>query len=285
MGSIIVGVDESRSAADALRWAVREGEYRGWPLTAVMAWGYLDQRHADGEHFDPDYGPDDAARTLLQLVNRAVPDEAISIERRVVCDLPARALLDQSTGADLLVVGARGFGGFHGLLVGSVSQRCAHHTTIPIAIVRSVDDPNNAVSNKIVVGIDGSKSSQKALAWAVEEALARRAQLTVVHAWWPAMFGAIEFAAPILGIETFDATAKRTVDEALAECDVDGLAGPVATEIVEGGAARAILAGAADASLIVVGSHGRGAVAGMVLGSVSQQVIHHAACPVVVVPL
>lgn len=283
MGRIIVGMDESPLAADALRWAVGEGEHRGWPLTAVMAWGYLDQRHADNEPFDPTYGPDDAADTLVRLVERAAPDAAASIECRAVCDLPARALLEQSAGADLLVVGARGHGGFRGLLLGSVSQRCAQHTTIPLAIVRSED--TTPVANRIVVGVDGSKSSHKALAWALDEARARNAQVTVVHAWTPAMFGAIEFASPVLGIETFDATAKRMVDEALAECHVEALAGSVDTAIVEGGGARAILHAAEDASLIVVGSHGRGAVAGLVLGSVSQQVIHHAACPVVIVPV
>ena len=283
MGRIIVGMDESPSAADALRWAVGEGEHRGWPLTAVMAWGYLDQRHTDDAHFDPDYGPDDAAQTLVRLVERAAPDAAATIECRAVCDLPARALLEQSAGADLLVVGARGYGGFRGLLLGSVSQRCAQHTTIPLAIVRT--EATEPDSNRIVVGIDGSKSSHKALAWALDEARARQAQVTVVHAWIPAMFGAIEFAAPVLGIATFDATAKLTVEEALGESNVDGLTGPVDTAIVEGGAAQAILHAAEDASLIVVGSHGRGAVAGMLLGSVSQQVIHHAACPVVIVPV
>jgi nucleotide-binding universal stress UspA family protein len=276
-------MDESPSAADALRWAVGEGEHRGWPLTAVMAWGYLDQRHADDEHFDPDYGPDEAVHTLIRLVERAAPDAAATIECRPVCDLPARALLEQSAGADLLVVGARGYGGFRGLLLGSVSQRCAQHTTIPLAIVRT--RKAEAVSNRIVVGIDGSKSSHNALAWALDEARARQVPVTVVHAWIPAMFGAIEFAAPVLSIEALAATAKRTVDEALAVSNVEGLAGPVDTAIVEGGAARAILHAAEDASLIVVGSHGRGAVAGLVLGSVSQQVIHHAACPVVVVPV
>lgn len=283
MGRIFVGMDESSSAADALRWAVAEGEHRGWPLTAVMAWGYLDQRHADDEPFDPDYGPAEAADTLVRLVERAAPDAAAMIECRAVCDLPARALREQSAGADLLVVGARGHGGFRGLLLGSVSQRCALHTTIPLAVVRP--HVTEAASNRVVVGIDGSKSSHKALAWALDEARARQAPVTVVHAWLPAMFGATEFAAPVLGLQTFEATAKRIVDEALAASNVDGLAGQVDTSVVEGGAPRAILHAADDASLIVVGTHGRGAVAGMLLGSVSQQVLHHAACPVVIVPV
>ena len=283
MGSIIVGIDESPTAADALRWAVHESRLRGWPVSAVMAWGYLDQRHANGRRFEPDYGADDAAQVLHDLVSRAVPGAAASIECRALCDLPARALLEQAVGTDLLVVGARGYGGFRGLVLGSVSQQCAHHATVPIAIVRRVD-PENAAPDRIVVGIDGSAPSRKALAWALDEARARRARLTVVHAWRPALLGAIDFAAPVLTSEALEATAKQTVDDALAESDVDGLAARVDISIVDGGAAPAILRAAADASLIVVGSRGSGGFAGLRLGSVSQHVIHHAACPVVVVP-
>ncbi len=252
---------------------------------AVMAWGYLDQRRADGDaRFDPDYGSHDAASALNQLLARAAPGDAAAIERRAICDLPARALLEASSGADLLVVGARGYGGFRGLLLGSVSQQCAHHTTIPMAIVRRGDRRLAGTSDKIVVGIDGSATSLQALAWALDEGRARRATVTVVHAWRPAVLGAFEYAAPVLGVETLEAAAKQTVDDALAASRVDGLPVPVNTEIVDGGAAGAILDAAADASLVVVGSRGRGGFSGLLMGSVSQHVIHHATCPVIVVP-
>ena len=184
-------------------------------------------------------------RVLHDLVSRAVPNAAASIECRTPCDLPARALLEHAVGADLLVVGARGYGGFRGLVLGSVSQQCAHHTTVPIAIVRRVD-PENAAPDRIVVGIDGSAPSRNASAWALDEARARRARLTIVHAWRPALLGAIDYAAPVLTSEALEATAKRTVDDALAESDVDGLAARVDISIVDGGAAPAILRAAAD---------------------------------------
>jgi nucleotide-binding universal stress UspA family protein len=140
------------------------------------------------------------------------------------------------------------------------------------------------VSDRIVVGIDGSSASGKALAWALDEARARGSRVTIVHAWRPAVLGAIDFAAPVLTREALEATAKRTVDDALARSDVHGLPAAVETAIVDGGAAPAILRAASDASLIVVGSRGHGGFAGLRLGSVSQHVIHHAAVPVVVVP-
>ena len=234
MGTIIVGVDESPEAAEALRWAVRESRHHSSPLTAVMAWGYLDQPHANDT-------AQDAAIVLNQLVTRAAPDDARAISRTVVCDLPARALLDASEHAELLVVGARDYGGLRGLLLGSVSQQCAHHTTVPIAIVRRTGRDFAAPSERIVVGIDGSKTSMRALAWALDEGRARDAPVTVVHAWRPALLGALDYASPVLDRQTLEATAKTTVDDAISQSRTDGLPSPVGTVVVDGGAANAIL--------------------------------------------
>ena len=187
VGHIVVGVDESPSAAEAVRWAVRESHLRGWSLSAVLAWAFLGQHHGTGDDvFQPDYGERDAAAALEQLLTRAVADERdrASIERRLVCDIPSRALLDASADADLLVVGARGIGGFRGLLLGSVSQQCAHHTTVPMGIVRGslqAGEPAGA-RERIVVGVDGSATSQRALAWALDEARVRHAAVTVLNA-------------------------------------------------------------------------------------------------------
>ena len=127
MEGIIVGVDESAHAQAALRWAVDHAALTHDPVTAVMAWGYIDQHHLE---------PDAAVRPALHrgptrrkvlddLVARAVgPDP--NVGRLAVCDLPARALLDAAKDAVLLVVGARGMGGFRGLLLGSVSRQVLH---------------------------------------------------------------------------------------------------------------------------------------------------------------
>lgn len=132
-GVVVVGVDGSDGARRALQWAAEEARLRGARLRAVHVWSYLDQA---GEAFDPTYGEDDA-RQFLDEVVAGIGDDAggLDIERTAVCDLPARGLLDAAGDADLLVVGARGMGGFRGLLLGSVSQQVAQHAPCPVVIV------------------------------------------------------------------------------------------------------------------------------------------------------
>ena len=132
-GLVVVGVDGSEGARRALQWAAEEARLRGARLRAVHVWSYLNQA---GEAFDPTYGDDDARRFLDEAV-AGLGDDAVGleIERTAVCDLPARGLLDSAGDADLLVVGARGMGGFRGLLLGSVSQQVAQHAPCPVVIV------------------------------------------------------------------------------------------------------------------------------------------------------
>ena len=129
-GVVVVGVDGSEGAGAALTWAADEAKLRGTRLRAVHVWSYLDQA---GEAFDPTYGEDDALRLLQQAVAGLGGD--VDLELKTVCDLPARGLLDSAQDADLLVVGARGMGGFQGLLLGSASQQVAQHAPCPVVIV------------------------------------------------------------------------------------------------------------------------------------------------------
>jgi len=184
-GHIVVGVDESAGAASALRWAVREAEARESSLTAVLAWDFLDQHHlAAGAPFDPAYSEADAVNALRSIVVGALGEvRAATIEQNAVCDLPAAALLEQSAGADLLVVGARGMGRFRKLLVGSVSQQCLHLATCPVAVVRQGADRAAEGIGRIIVGIDGSETARRALEWALEEARIHQASVVCIHAW------------------------------------------------------------------------------------------------------
>jgi nucleotide-binding universal stress UspA family protein len=184
MAEIIVGMDGSAQSADALRWAATEADARGGDLVAVLVWDLFNQHHADGSRrFDPDYGHPAADAALATMVDGALGAEAArGVERRTVCDIPASGLLAAAEGADLLVVGARGHGGFQGLLLGSVSQQCLHHATGPIAVVHGVP-AERVEGGRIVVGIDGSAASEAALRWALADAAARQAVLDVVHAW------------------------------------------------------------------------------------------------------
>jgi nucleotide-binding universal stress UspA family protein len=135
-GVVVVGVDGSEGARRALQWAAEEATLRGAALRVVHVWSYLDQA---GEAFDPAYGEDDARQRLDQAIAGAgIEAGGLDVDQRTVCDLAARGLLDSAADADLLVVGARGSGGFRGLLLGSVSQQVAQHAPCPVVIVPDV---------------------------------------------------------------------------------------------------------------------------------------------------
>jgi len=283
MERIVVGVDESGCAADALHWAVRECRLRGGTLTAVLAWTYLGQHHVAGDDaFRPDYDGADAARALDELVVKFAPDDAASIARQVVCDLPARALLEASAGADLLVVGARGLGGFRGLLLGSVSQQCAEHSAVPVAVVRT--PPGAALPEHVVVGVDGSANSQRALAWALAEARVRDAPLTVVHAWHPVLSPTLGMVSPVDDTDVLRATAEELVRDQVRQAAGDTDDVMIDVRLTPDRPADALLHLAKTATVVVVGSRGRGGFASLLLGSVSHKLLHHAPCPVVVIP-
>jgi nucleotide-binding universal stress UspA family protein len=136
---------------------------------------------------------------------------------------------------------------------------------------------------RIVVGVDGSQASLRALRWALDEARRRGATLEVVHAWHVPNAGAYLDFIGYLDVAAFEDDARRVVDQALTAENVAGLSW-VEPIIVQDSAARALLDIAKGADLVVVGSRGRGGFTGLLLGSVSQQVAHHTPCPVVIVP-
>ncbi len=134
---------------------------------------------------------------------------------------------------------------------------------------------------QIVVGIDGSESSSRALEWALDEAALRQARLQVVHAW-DAPF---EPTWGTMGVDVaeYESAARRLVDDEVAARVPDTTRVPVDNLIVRGSAAAMLVDLSKDADLVVVGSRGHGGFAGLHLGSVSQQVAQHARCPIVIV--
>ena len=136
----------------------------------------------------------------------------------------------------------------------------------------------------IVVGIDGSRASDSALRWAVNEARCHGATLHAVCAWsLPYHKGEIGHLAGEAMREPFFHDARRRLEAAIDVATSDGNGVSIERHVVEAPAARALIEAAADADLLVVGSRGRGGFAGLLLGSVSQQCVQHAQCPVVVV--
>lgn len=295
MGDIIVGVDGSANGAAALRWAVAEAALRKDRVVALFAWGYIPPGHAgDGRTFDPEFGRVDADAALVAAVEAAVgPERAGGIERRVIGDVPTKALLAASAGAELLVVGARGAGGFQRLLLGSVSEGCLHHATRPLAIIRSASPPEPAAAGeerrtsgpaRIVVGVDGSDSARRAMRWALEEARLRRAAVDVVHAWHVPYTVHSPFAGIPMAIEVVEKSARAVLDRVVDGEDLRRQPAPVERILVCGGAASAVLDAAPGADLVVLGSRGLGGFKGLLLGSVTHHVAHHVRCPLVVIP-
>jgi nucleotide-binding universal stress UspA family protein len=246
-----------------------------------MCWGYMSQHHGPGEptDFDPKYDESAARVALEKIISPAIAESGVSVTQDVVNDLAARGLMEASADADLLVVGARGVGGFEALLLGSVSNQCLHHATIPVAVVR----PGGAAPERpgrIVVGVDGSETSHQALQWAVDEARLRHATLEAVHAWsLPA--SAMPFVHDMLG---FEQAARDVLDRALESIDVSDLDPPIDGQLVHGGPAPVLLDAAENADLVVVGSRGLGGFKELMLGSVSHRLATHGRCPVVVIP-
>jgi nucleotide-binding universal stress UspA family protein len=287
MTKIVVGVDGSESSQEALQWAVAEAELHGQPLEALMAWGYLDQHHMpdDAQAFDPDYDEADARGALAQYVTNVLgPGVSRTVELRPTCDLPARALVAAGKGAAMLVVGARGRGGFMGLLLGSVSQKVLHHAPCPVAVIRVGQEPQAARGDgRIVVGVDGSPNSDAALRWALDEGRRRGAVVDVVHAWRMPFVAPYPYVAPEFDSTAIEELARQTLDQAI------GRAKPTADDRVSkvispSSAASLLLECGKGADLVVVGSRGLGAARAALLGSVSHQVTLHATCPVVVIP-
>jgi nucleotide-binding universal stress UspA family protein len=194
---------------------------------------------------------------------------------------PAKVLLDAATGADLVVVGNRGTGGFHGLLAGSVSTQVATHAASPVVVVRG---RGNSAIGPIVVGYDGSASSDTVLGAAFEAAAARgHAQLDVVMAN-PTPVAAYPIGVPSLTVDPgqlatdlcrSQAAALEPWREKLAQV-------PVFAEMVAGGPATVLTDRSRYAQLVVVGSRGHGGFTGLLLGSVGRILVHHAGCPVLI---
>jgi nucleotide-binding universal stress UspA family protein len=285
MDEIVVGVDGSGNAADALRWAAALAARRGWSVTALLAWDTLDQHFPDRERrYRSDYGQGDADEALEAYVVDALGADAARAVRRVApVGAPAPLLIEASADAALLVLGPRGMGAGLTAVLGSVSLSCTQWSTCPVAIVHDAGDGPHLDLRRIVAGVDGSGASRRALQWAVDVARATGAELDVVHAWHPPYLGARPYMVTLAATDEMVRAGRQALDRAIDSVDPRGVELPIERILVEGGAAQALLDTAKGADLLVVGTRGRGGFAGLLLGSVSQQLMHHAGCPVVVV--
>jgi nucleotide-binding universal stress UspA family protein len=284
----VVGIDGSDESRSALRWAVNEAALWDAELDVVHAWDlpFVIVPPPISVSYQRDVETlAEAAKSLLDTEVAAAIDRSSTVTQRlekiVVADSAARALLDTAKGADLLAVGTRGRGGFTGLLLGSVSNQCVHHASCPVAVVRGhVNESLESPRRRIVVGVDGSECGHAALSWAIADAARRGAPLVALAAWsWLDQPGEFE---PDLGAADIKSMADAAVARARDEV-ADGANVDIEIRLVNDRPAHALIDASADAGTLVVGSRGLGGFRGLLLGSVSTKCAHHAHCPVVVV--
>lgn len=185
---IVVAVDGSDAGAAAVAWAANAAAKRSAPLKLVTAYTMPQFMYADGM-IPPQELYDQLEEEAMAKINEARElvrsfDENIEVSYYIAESTPIDLLLQLSEEADIVVMGSRGLGGLSGLVLGSVSSAVVSHASSPVVVVRKDNDVT--VNNKygpVVVGVDGSDVSRKALEYAFREADARGATLRAVHSW------------------------------------------------------------------------------------------------------
>jgi nucleotide-binding universal stress UspA family protein len=287
--SVVVGVDGSLDSIRAVQWAAADAARRHRPLHLVHAFNWPKLAYPPpGLALPVAYDAETREAAAQMLADAAVqardiaPDLHITTETALQTSVPA--LLGASQHAAEVVVGCRGLGGFAALVVGSTGVQLAAHATCPVVIVRHHDAPNGPDAGRVVVGVDGSRNADDALGFAFEQAAFRNTGLTAVHAYrWPATGDPGDLLPLIYDQDDLREGEGRLLAESLAGWrekypDID-----VRLNTVAGRAGAVLTEASAGAQLLVVGARGHGGFTGLLLGSVSQAVIHHAACPVAVV--
>lgn len=285
---VLVGIDGSASSFAAVNWAAREARLHGCPIHLVAALG-APTPYGDGIRLPPSYFADrdravhghlDRAAALARTVESTAPVTEIT---REILTGPARpALIEASKSARMVVVGSRGLGQVTAALAGSVAVALTAHAHCPVVVIR---EPAERVSGvgEVVVGIDGTENSRPALAAALAEASLRGAGLVAMHTWSPFTLSTVFDDQLDLPWDEVEVAEQAVLAESLAGWAERYPQTPVARVVVRGNSAEQLRQRAADAVLLVVGTHGRGGFAGMLIGSTSTVLLHSATCPLMIV--
>ncbi|WP_049576238.1 universal stress protein [Nonomuraea sp. SBT364] len=265
---IVVGVDGSRAGLEAAEWAAGEALLRGVPLLLAHAMTRWAVETGEGRLAEVAAWMREGGRSVLQAAReragRDLPEAAV--RTTLLAGDPREALISAGRDAELLVLGSHGIGGVRGMLVGSVAHGVAGRAPCDVVLVRELP---SSPRQEIVAGVDDSEASARVLDFAFAEARLRGCRLRVVHAW--------NRPGP------FDDGERPVLREVLAGPRERHPGVPVIEEAVRAHPVEALRQAATGAELLVAGSRGRGTLAGMVLGSVSQALLQHAPCPLVVV--
>jgi nucleotide-binding universal stress UspA family protein len=277
---VVVGVDGSEESLRAVEWAALEARRHSAPLRIVSAPALVPRIHASST------APEEIACALRGIAAQAL-DAAITRSEEVAAGLPlttgllsgppALAVAESGAEASMLVVGARGAGGFAAMVLGSVSRYVASRAPCPVVVVR---EESMAVHREIAVGVRDPQDTGAALAFAFEEAALRDADLVAVHTW--------HLSAPYRpaghDLDRISAEAANGLAAALKGWREKYPGVRVRQDVIHGHPARVLASYSARADLVVLGRHGHPGGAGPGIGSVQHAVLDHAHGPVAVVP-
>ncbi|MFJ1549144.1 universal stress protein [Streptomyces sp. NPDC088246] len=284
---LVSGVDGSETSLRAVDWAADEAALHGLPLRLVYA-----SRWERYEGAAPALGlgrpaeqalADSIVETAAERARRRHPDVDVSVE--VTPEDAVIALLYEGRNAEALIIGERGRGGLTGLLLGSVSLSVAARVPCPVIVVRGDRAGIEGAHGRILVCIGEPDRGGAAVRFAFHEAGARGCDLDAVHAWRCPSHDRADPRRTASEHLYHKERAATLIDEAVAESVRDHPTVRLHSAAVEGTAAKVLVQRSAAADLIVVGAHRRRSHLGLQLGRVAHTLLHHADCPVAVVPL
>ncbi|WP_039801380.1 universal stress protein [Nocardia araoensis] len=282
---ILAAVDGSASSYQAVAWAAVEAALHHRPLHIVTSMAI---RTGSGPGIslgeaDLEWLRSDGERVLAEaarVARTAVPGAEPAVTTEVTFELIISMLIERSARAWMLVVGSRGIGAFQRGLLGSVSTATTHHARCPVAVIHGIA-AIDAVSARqpVLVGVDGTDNSVAAVELAFEEASRRKVDLVALHAWSDTS----GLDVPVRGWDGAREAAEAVLAESLAGWADRYPDVSVRRVVTADRPGRSLLDESANAQLVVVGSHGRGGFASMLLGSTSNTLLHSVDVPLIVV--
>lgn len=273
---VVVAIDGSHVSNVAARWAASAAAIRKVPLTVVHAVvaptaTWLPGLFRDSLRVRLEIEGKKAVMRAMEIAEEAMPsDRMVPIAKKLVHSSPALALIDMSDRAEMIVVGSSGRELLAQRVLGSVSSTVARHANCPVAVIRD-EDVSDLRHAPVLVGVDGSPTSELATAIAFDEASRRRVDLVAFYAWSDVAVS--EFAGTRWG--ALEGEAERRLAERLAGWQERYPDVTLKRLVVRDRPARQLIEMSEAAQLVVVGS-------GMLVGSVSNAVLHCVRIPVIV---